>query len=192
MGWTRPYGCLDAIRGGLGWSLEEYSSQMRVHLIPQKTADGANPLKPTRFSRRLPTEQTERGRLGDGGGPAEAAQRRVDGWTTAEAGLRRVGGGASEARARLLADPGTTNSATEEDEREQDGADDERQHGGGGAAALIGRQQQWRGMRLLLVPLHGSGQCLCFASAGTLGGALLCLRSQRPEPPAAARWWGLW
>jgi len=69
----------------------------------------------------------------------------------------------------LLADPGTTNSATEEDEREQDGADDERQHGGGGAAALIGRQQQWRGMRLLLVPLHGSGQCLCFASAGTLG-----------------------
>ena len=58
--------------------------------------------------------------------------------------------------------------AEEEDELEQDGADDERRHGGGegGAAALIGRQQQGRGMRLLLVPLHGSGQWLCSASAG--------------------------
>jgi hypothetical protein len=57
--------------------------------------------------------------------------------------------------------------AEEEDEREQDGADDERRHGGGqaAAAALIGRQQQGRGMLLVLVPLHGSGS------------GLLCLRS---------------
>ena len=75
--------------------------------------------------------------------------------------------------------------AEEEDEREQDGADDERQHGGGGAAALIGRQQQWRGMRLLLVPLHGSGHwAVC--SRYRLCSALAPLLA----PPAAARWWG--
>ena len=88
VGWVGPAPTAVWIQSEVGWvgPLEEYSFQMRVHLIPQKTTDGANPLEPTRFSRRLPTEQTERGRLGDGGGPAEAAQRRVGSWTTAARG----------------------------------------------------------------------------------------------------------
>ena len=30
LGWTRPYGCLDGIRGELSWLQKEYSREMRV------------------------------------------------------------------------------------------------------------------------------------------------------------------
>jgi hypothetical protein len=43
-GWTRPYGCLDAIQDGLGWLKREYSREIRVGLVRRNLADGAAPV----------------------------------------------------------------------------------------------------------------------------------------------------